>query len=265
MVILLISACLFFLLMYFNSKRLCVKNVSINTGLKIAHISDLHFDIITVDPVYLINKICENTPEVIVVTGDLCTYIKNFGRVTAFFDMLAYKAECPVLITLGNHDERIFYHGECSREKYIEELERLSPNIHVLENREFIYKNVLFGGLCDVKSNKDDYKLITVNWAEKAEKNGYKYILATHNPDIAINLPKLKGLTVLLAGHTHGGQVHMPFNMEFTVLKNDILPRKKIFYGIHEYNGNKIYITSGIGCSVLPIRFLSAAEIAVLE
>ena len=87
----------------------------------------------------------------------------------------------------------------------------------------------------------------------------------THNPDLALHLPNLNGLTLLLAGHTHGGQVRVPFNIEFAILKKDVLPKKKIYYGVHEFNGNKMYITSGIGCSFLPIRFRSKAEIAYLE
>ena len=75
----------------------------------------------------------------------------------------------------------------------------------------------------------------------------------------------LCALTLLLAGHTHGGQVRLPLNIEFTLLKKDILPKKGIYYGFHTYNGTPLYITSGIGCSLLPIRFRSKAEIALIE
>lgn len=259
--------------MNLQAKKLAVKEHSIGTGMRIAHISDLHFDMILIDPSYLINKICDGSPEAIVITGDLCTRLKYFRRVSAFLDMLSYKAACPIFITLGNHDHKIFNVSKpknintdtCTKEAYINALESISPDIHVLENEMYVYKNVLFGGLTDMHSNKDDYKKLAQSWNRIAEENGYGYILLSHNPDIAIDMPALPSLTVLLAGHTHGGQVRVPFNIEFALLKKDILPKKRIYYGFHNYNGMKIYITSGIGCSAMPMRLRSKAEVVFFE
>lgn len=256
MILLFVISCI---LMNLQARKLAVKEHCIGTGMRVAHISDLHFDKILVNPSKLISILCCGEPDVIVITGDLCSKLKHFCRVTSFLDMLSCKASCPIFITLGNHDRRIFHAS------MIEDLENISPNIHVLENKMFIYKNVLFGGLTDVHSNEDNYGGLAVKWNRIAEENGYGYILLTHNPDIVIDMPKLSSLTVMLAGHTHGGQVRVPFNIEFTVLKKDILPKKGIYYGLHDYNGMKLYITSGIGCSAMPIRLRSKAEVVFFE
>lgn len=90
------------LLMNLQARKLASITVSAGTGIRIAHISDLHFDRILIQPSYLIKQICIKCPEVIVITGDLCTDLKYFERVSNFLDMLSYKADCPILITLGN-------------------------------------------------------------------------------------------------------------------------------------------------------------------
>ena len=246
--ILFMIACL---LMNLQARKLASITVSAGTGIRIAHISDLHFDRILIQPSYLIKQICIKCPEVIVITGDLCTDLKYFERVSNFLDMLSYKAGCPILITLGNHDNIIFEKEKCTKEEYIAALEAIAPNIRVLENETYQYQ--------------EDFGKTALQWNKAAEKSNYKFILLTHNPDLILKLPRLCALTLLLAGHTHGGQVRLPLNIEFTLLKKDILPKKGIYYGFHTYNGMNLYITSGIGCSLLPIRFRSKAEIALIE
>lgn len=262
MILLFMLSCLF---MNLQAKKLAIKTVEIGSGIRIALISDLHFDKIIIEPARLVGEICSGKPDIIAITGDLCTDVKWFGRVSSFLDMLAYKADCPILITLGNHDMCAIEAGGYTKEEYIAALEMISPGIHVIENDKYVYKNVLFGGISDFRSNTLDYKSLAVQWGREASQNGYKYIILTHNPDIMTELPYVSNITAILAGHTHGGQVRIPFNIEFTVLKKDILPKKGIYYGLHDYNGMKLYITSGIGCSLMPIRFRSKAEIVFFD
>jgi predicted MPP superfamily phosphohydrolase len=64
-----------------------------------------------------------------------------------------------------------------------------------------------------------------------------------------------------LAGHTHGGQVYIPF------IGRPIVPirYKKYAYGHFNENGRQLFITSGIGTAIIPIRFLTPPEIVVLK
>ena len=260
--ILFMIACI---LMNLQAKKLVVRHVPVDCGIQIAHISDLHFDKIIVQPAQIIRDICKNSPEIIILTGDLCSDLKYIDRVTNFLDMLVYKAGCPILITLGNHDNAIFHGDKIAKAQYISAIEAVSPDVKVLENERYIYKNVLFGGLTDIKTNQSNYKQLASAWSEFAAGNALNFVLISHNPDIASNLTKMDNLKILLTGHTHGGQVRLPFNIEFTLLKNDRLPKKGIYYGFHNYKGIPLYITSGIGCSLLPIRFRSKAEIAIFS
>ena len=90
-------------------------------------------------------------------------------------------------------------------------------------------------------------------------------LLITHNSDILMQMPK-GSVDFAVAGHTHGAQVRTPFELEVKVLhRKDILSsRKNIIRGAHRYNDIDLYINRGLGCTFLPIRFLSKPEIAVV-
>lgn len=262
MITLIFVACIF---MYMQAKKLVLNKVKLDLGVKVALISDLHFDTTLVAHEKILDSISKEKPEIIAITGDLCSDIKNFYRVEEFIRKLAIRNECPILITLGNHDNRIFKNKGYNKQEYIANLEKISHLVRVLENSEFEYKDVLFCGLGDIKTNKENCSELVKKWEIKAKKENKKFVLLTHNPDAALYMDSLHAPDVMLAGHTHGGQMKIPFNIEFALLKKDVLPKKKIFYAEHTYNGIKMYITSGIGCSGVPFRFRSVAEIAVIE
>jgi predicted MPP superfamily phosphohydrolase len=86
-----------------------------------------------------------------------------------------------------------------------------------------------------------------------------------HSPDIlevlAFHKTLGKDFKLMLSGHTHGGQVWLP------VLGTPIVPSsfgQKYAYGHKRENDMDIFITTGIGTSILPIRFMMPPEIAVL-
>ncbi|MEZ5365487.1 MAG: metallophosphoesterase [Bryobacterales bacterium] len=85
-------------------------------------------------------------------------------------------------------------------------------------------------------------------------------IAFTHNPDIFPDMPARVNLTI--AGHTHGGQVYIPF-VGRPVVPSEFGER----YAIDEVReeGRVLYVSSGVGTSMLPVRFLVPPEITLLE
>ncbi len=78
----------------------------------------------------------------------------------------------------------------------------------------------------------------------------------------SIDNQHLKQVHLILSGHTHGGQVILPFIgavKTFSALGNGYNK------GLFEINGTKLFINRGIGMSVFPIRFLCPPEIAVFS
>lgn len=90
--------------------------------------------------------------------------------------------------------------------------------------------------------------------------DGTPIVLMAHEPDIFPRVPERVGLT--LSGHTHGGQVNLPF------LGRLVVPSKygdRYAYGRVTENGHDLIVSGGLGCSVLPVRFGVPPEIVLLE
>jgi predicted MPP superfamily phosphohydrolase len=84
-------------------------------------------------------------------------------------------------------------------------------------------------------------------------------IALTHNPDIFPSLPR--SVPILLAGHTHGGQVNIP------LIGTPIVPSRfgaKYTAGHLFENGHHLFVTTGIGTSILPVRFRVPPEVVIL-
>ncbi len=84
-------------------------------------------------------------------------------------------------------------------------------------------------------------------------------ILLTHSPDVFPDVPSEIALT--LAGHTHGGQVYLP------LIGRPVVPSRfgdRYAYGLIEERGRTLYVTSGVGTAIVPVRFLTPAEIVLM-
>ena len=88
---------------------------------------------------------------------------------------------------------------------------------------------------------------------------GATTIAITHNPDIFPQLPA--SVNLLLAAHTHGGQVNLPL-VGRLVVPSDYGQRYAA--GSITANGRHLFVTTGIGTSIFPIRFRVSPEIALL-
>jgi hypothetical protein len=91
---------------------------------------------------------------------------------------------------------------------------------------------------------------------------GAPVIVFTHNPDIFPDVPERVALTA--AGHTHGGQVRLP------IFGRPIVPSdfgQRYAAGLVREDGRDLFVNTGIGTSMLPVRFRvpPAVTLLVLE
>ena len=93
-----------------------------------------------------------------------------------------------------------------------------------------------------------------------AKNEGLPVILLGHEPDIAPMVSAYGGVDLMLAGHTHGGQVRLP------LLPPLFLPDMGRHYleGAFRVGGMQLYVNRGIGTVHLPIRFRCPPEISML-
>jgi predicted MPP superfamily phosphohydrolase len=226
-------------------------------GLRIAVLSDIHADDWFVDDKKL-RTIVERTnqlqPELIVILGD---YMSSNGHVTRRVEpervgaiLKDLRAPLGVYSVLGNHDW--WYSG-------IQVRRGLEKNgIQVLEN-EVIHFDVRgtqlwLVGLADLWTQR---QAIADTVAMVPE--GAPVIALTHNPDIFPDLPQR--VPLLLAGHTHGGQVRLP--LIGSVVESSDFGDRYVRGHVFE-NNHHLFVTTGIGTSIVPVRFGVTPEVVLL-
>lgn len=244
-------------------------------GLKIVMLGDIHGGSNNVTPDKLrlvVEKVNEQNADLIVMLGDYVSQVREdkpiHGRglkmaMTEIADGLAgMKASHGVFAVLGNHD------GWYSDEEVAAELSRVGYKVlrHEVATIEHNGKPLrIFGMIDHLKLNKPWVETSADARAIVDRSGSGPLIVLQHSPDL---LPVISGdlsispeLKLMLSAHTHGGQVWLP------ILNRPIVPStygQKYAYGHIRQNNVDLFVTSGIGTSVLPLRFLVPPEIRVL-
>jgi hypothetical protein len=225
------------------------------SDLRIAVMSDLHIGSPHVG-LDKLQKIAEKTnaenPDLVVILGDFVTGGPNGRRAGGFVEpeqtaaeLKKLRAPLGVYAVLGNHDW--WYDGE-----HVGRALR-DAGIPVLENQAVHVGNSFWlGGIADFWTRDSDVAG-TLQQVEGDEP----VVLITHNPDIFPQVPARVSLT--LAAHTHGGQVNLP-------LVGRVITTSRLGYVAGEYveQGRHLFVTTGIGTSIVPVRFGVPPEIVIL-
>ena len=248
--------------MMLETRLLSIKfvNFSLNTaGLRIAHISDVHINLLFVPEKRILKALTKIKPDIVCLTGDYIEKEKDVDKLLIFLNNLT--KQYPVYLSLGNHDHKAFKSDREGFEKYLKSIS--STGAILLNNENIILtkdnKQYRLIGIDDLKYGKPDIKKALQDISNK-EIN----VALSHNPDIVLSLKNSK-IDFLLCGHFHGGQIWMPFDLEFRLLRNEQLCRQGIKRGKHKVNGINMYINNGLGNVLLPFRLFSVPEIAVIQ
>ncbi len=247
--------------MRFEATRFKVKKVffteSIN-HLKVIQLSDIHISLLRVDVKEIYKVLKRENPDLLILTGD---YIDNIRQIPTFFNFLdSIRGNYEIFLCFGNHDYRVFHKNEVGLEKFTADLEK--RGIKALLNDSVLYnkgaQNYNIIGIEDFRSGRYNIKKALSNCKSNVTAN----IAFSHNPDIALELPE-DAVDFLLCGHFHGGQIWMPFDIEFKFLRHERVCNLGIKKELNKLNNMIIYINSGIGNVLFPLRFLSPPEITV--
>lgn len=227
---------------FFKINEVLIETEKIKEEIKIIQISDLHNKKVNDD---FFDIIKQQDPDIIVLTGDLVDRkTKDYSYVYFFIEELI-KINVPVYYVSGNHelshkDVNVF-------EKELIKRGAINVDEEKIEFKDInIYGFGYYSDLENIEINEDLFSLVLI-----------------HNPMEAIE--KNINADLILSGHTHGGQVRLPF------IGAIFIPGQGFFAkydkGLFDINNlkTKLYIDSGFGNTFLPIRFLNRSQISLIR
>lgn len=265
-------------------------------GVKILQLSDLHLHPHTSDFFLkkIISKVKKLAPDLIVFTGDFICFsvLYHPERLQKFLSALQAPYGCYAV--LGNHDYQEYVSISRKGDYDVVNLNTSSVKKGLKRLREVpkLTKKVTSRALA-VSLNKDLIALLKQTPFEllhnrtkkiqvkdsflnicglgeymlgrfhpdvafQAYDKEYPGIILTHNPD-SISLLKGHPGEIVLCGHTHGGQVNLPYlSNKFTLLENMQLKK-----GLWKVDDKWIYINRGLG-SVMKFRWFSCPELSLI-
>ena len=264
-ILLLIILLLLIYCRYEGTRGLITKEYKIETnsipssfdGLKVLHFSDLHYLRVVDDN--MLKKVVEEinliNPDIVIFTGDLIDKDFNINdkqKEQLITLLKSINSKYGKYSIIGNHD-------------YIKDKEEIETiynesNFILLQNTyDIIYNSenekIFLGGLDTYSYDKADIDKV-MNYFKDNDNIDYKIILV-HEPDYIDTITSKYDVDLVLAGHSHNGQINIPF------IKNFILPygSQKYYKNYYNVDNTPLYISRGIGESRINLRFLNKPSI----
>lgn len=221
-------------------------------GFRIVHLSDIHHGLFL--PLHVVRGAVELSnqlePDLVALTGDFVTYSQEYVQPVAAV-LGGLRARYGVFAVLGNHDFRV------GADQVARALRR--ERIEVLRNCHTAFRRC--GELLHIAGIDDLGYGADLGRALRGIPPAAPTVLLAHNPAI-IRRAARDGVSLVLSGHTHGGQVNLP--LVGTIYGRS--PEKMRFkIGWDRLGPTQIYVSRGIGTVVLPVRVRCPAELPHLE
>jgi predicted MPP superfamily phosphohydrolase len=221
-------------------------------GLRIAHLSDLHIGALTPRDwgMRWADAAAARGADLAVVTGDMVTSGTDFhGDVAAVVGAL--RARMGVFVSMGNHD----YFGD--GEPLITLLR--DKGVRVLRNEGVLLDRagaaIWLAAIDDTWTRRDD-----VASAMRGRPEGAVALLLAHDPD-SFDEAADAGADLVLSGHTHGGQIAVPFVARAANLASFT---HRYILGFYRRGRALLYVHPGLGTTGPPIRVGVAPEDTIL-
>ena len=230
-------------------------------GYKIVQIADLHNKRFGKDQKNLLSKIERESPDIIVMTGDLIDRRRmDIGIAMEFIN--GAKKIAPIYYVTGNHEAWSSRYDEVKKELQIAGVNLLDDTSMKIEKDQATIKLL---GLSDPA-------FVTVEFAEVTETLKLEehlktlsddkdfQILLSHRPEL-IGIYTDNNIDLVFSGHAHGGQIRLPFIGPILAPNQGYFPR----YTSGEYTESKttMIVSRGLGNSLFPLRIFNRPEIIV--
>lgn len=232
--------------------QLSVAKIPPGPSLRIVHLSDLHLRSLPNHFAAAATTINELRPDLILLTGDYLDQARKLEGALNFVKML--RSEGGIFAVQGNWEYWARLEGEPLRRQ----LAKVGVDLLINERRDLLIRGIPLSILgIDYPSASHGLEKIR----QTATGNRLNIVLS-HVP--AFGHDRLAPVAdLILSGHTHGGQVRLPYIHPF------YLPRFSAPFvsGLYRVTANNIplYVNRGMGTSVLPMRLFCQPEIALLQ
>jgi uncharacterized protein len=245
---------LFFEIFFIQLKNIYLLGTSYKTNnIKLIQVSDLHLQAVNFKHKQLAKKINALRPHLLLITGDAIDKRKNITSLNTFLQLLDKKIDKVAI--LGNWE----YWGKIDLKELAEIYFANNCTLLVNEQKKFTFNNktITITGIDDFAGGKADFAAAVKSY----QKTDY-HIVLNHCPlysdYIATQLSETTKVDFILSGHTHGGQVNLLGYSPFLPFGSG-----KYLKGWYQNGGTKMYVSKGIGTSILPVRLGARAEVAV--
>lgn len=246
-----------------------VKSSRIKHSFRIVLLSDLHDHEFNDENKRLIEKVKEQSPNLIILDGDIIN--RDSPNASVAVNLIkSLKEIAPVYYSLGNHE--IDYIKKTEHPDLIQTLE--TAGTIVLNNRILDIKikgnSIRLGGLYEygfeTSMQSDEENKRAISYLEKYTDTQNYMIMCAHRPDsfYSWNIADKWGIDLVLSGHLHGGQVIIPGIGGLYSQLEKFFP--KYDYGQYKLGKSDMIITRGLSSNpkILP-RFNNPPEIAVVD
>lgn len=240
-------------------QRLTVESTAMEPGQKsvtIALLADIHVAGPDMSPARLeriVAQVNALKPDLIAIAGDLVSEklvsTRHYSAAEVIAPLAKLKAPLGVVLVPGNHDHWFGWDALKA------ELSRY-PQITVLQNSAAQFGPVAVGGSDDAFTDRADNQ---ATFGALKPLKGAKVVL-THSPDIFPQVPV--DVDVVLAGHTHCGQIAWPWGGSPATMSDY---GELYACGVVEQHGKTLVTSGGLGTSLLPIRLFTHPEVWLVE
>lgn len=228
------------------------------TESKIVFFSDTHFGKLynQSNIVKIVNKINDADPDAVIFGGD---FFDNYARDNSLLDLeflqkelMKIKAPSGKFAIFGNHDM-----GGGAVRIYADFFS--GAGFTVLKNSSIYFDKlgIQLTGFDDSLLGNKDESLYNLN-------NDSFNLLVSHEPDVAIDINSASN-GLMLSGHSHGGQVWLPFVNKFIRPEGAKTYLKGLYKNCGENKNISLIVSSGIGVTMLPFRLFNPPEIVIIS
>ncbi len=249
----------FIYILYIETNRMEVSKIDIRinglsealNGLSIVHLSDLHLEKLGAREEKLLDAVNEINPDILVVTGDFVNTRKALDDCIQLINK--FRAKYGKWGVWGNYDHLHLTPTDMEKIDVESDVVFLNNKNQKIKIRQ---ENIWLVGVDDPFSGRDNLSRAI----DGIPKDDFK-ILLSHSP-VIIKQADRHRIELVLAGHTHGGQIYIPL---FSHLVVKLLGGGGFISGLYRISQTQMYVTRGIGRSILPIRLFSPSEITVIK